>query len=118
MVRHNAAHRGVESEVMPIAKNFGTPLILFNSTCYGRLLGRDPKSGIEILAADCYRFSLEQQSACACWTAPSTVEQLQANLKVLETIEINEVRRGLLVERGNNIRRSDKSVAQNLRFVS
>jgi len=69
MVRHNAAHRRAENEVLPFASRCSRRVILFNTTCYGRLLGPrldDPHSPT---AADCIRYSLSQRGAAACWTA-------------------------------------------------
>jgi hypothetical protein len=117
MVRHNAAHRHAEKTILPLAEKQNTPVILFNNTCYGRLL-RPTALGVSLTAADCYRFSLEQPGARACWTAPATMEQLRANLDVLSEIRLSDETRSALLERGASVRASDKEVEKNLRWIS
>src|SRR5713101_793781 len=76
MVRHSAAHRGVEREVCPRAAQRGASLITFSNTCYGRLL--QPHNGMPPpTAADCYRYTLMQAAVRACLSAPRTLATLE-----------------------------------------
>ncbi len=82
MARHSAAHRGAEEIVFPAARQYGTSVITFNNTSYGRLL----KSHLGLpapTAAECYRYTLNFPEVSACWSAPATLEQLDANLEAL-----------------------------------
>ena len=78
MVRHNLAHRSAEEHVFPSARDHGTKIISFNSTCYGRLIA----AGIS--ACDCIRYSLHQPEVDLVLTAPATGEQLMENLSALD----------------------------------
>ena len=110
MVPHSAAHRGAEDAVLPHAVKRGTSVITFNNTCYGRLLK-------EANAADCYRFSLAQEGVSLCWTAPTTIEQLQANLEALENPEIASERIAELKEIGARVYREDKTFERCVRAL-
>jgi predicted aldo/keto reductase-like oxidoreductase len=99
MVRHSAAHRGAEEHVFPKAVEWGTSLITFNNTCYGRLLqscGPAPAP----TAADCYRYALAQPGVRCCLSAPATLEQLEENLKALQQPELPEERLRFLQAHG------------------
>lgn len=117
MVRHNAAHRRAEESVFPLAVESGTPAIVFNNTCYGRLLVDDPNSAETVSAADCYRFSLSKLGATACWTAPSTIDQLKENLQVLSQPAIEVAAEQRLLEQGAAVREMDHLVAKNIRYI-
>lgn len=116
MVRHNAAHTRAEETVLPLASRLSLPVILFNNTCYGRLLGKRTFDEFDLTAEDCYRYSLSQPGARACWMAPATIEQLQANLTVLDGRPLDPDRREYLLSRGTVIRRLDHAVGNNLRL--
>ena len=111
MVRHNAAHRRAEEELLPLAANRQTPIILFNNTCYGRMLSD------KVSAADCYRFSLSQSGVSACWTAPATIQQLKENLSVLSRLQLENENEESLLQRGQRVREMDHMVAKNIRYV-
>ena len=84
MVRHNAAHTGVEREVLPHVDRNKVGLITFSNLCYGRMVSELPgwDKGIPS-AADAYRYSLSQEGVTGCWSAPSTIAQLRENLSAL-----------------------------------
>jgi HEAT repeat protein len=101
MVRHSAAHRKAESEVFPVAREHGASIITFNNTCYGRLL--DPS----FRPSDCFRFTLNTPGVSACFTAPSTLEQLDENLDALRNPALDEAVRERLLKRGEWMYRED-----------
>lgn len=84
MVRHNAAHHGIERDVLPYVDPAKVGLTTFSNLCYGRMLSELPdwRHGIPS-APDAYRYSLSQQGVTSCWSAPSTIEQLKENLSAL-----------------------------------
>jgi hypothetical protein len=102
MVRHSAAHRGAETQVLPHAQARQTSLITFNNTCYGRLLkpqGTIPPPS----AADCYRYTLSFPQVTMCLSAPATMEQLDENLQALRDPHLPDERRLLLLEQGAEV---------------
>lgn len=106
MVRHSAVHRKAEHNVFPVAREHGTSILTFSNTCYGRLLqptrasGELPEESGTFTAADCYRYTLEQPPVVACWTAPSTLEQLDENLEAMDRLEIDQGAKQALLRRG------------------
>jgi hypothetical protein len=101
MVRHSAAHRKAEAEVFPHALERGTSILTFNNTCYGRLLHDT------FQASDCFRYTLNTPGVSACFTAPSTLEQLEENLDALRDPHLPEDRRAALLARGEWMYRED-----------
>ncbi len=86
MLRHSAAHPGLEREVLPLARERGVGVLTFSALCYGRLLRRtpgEPADQVLPTAADCYRYSLMQPGVCATWSAPRWHWELQENLQAL-----------------------------------
>jgi aryl-alcohol dehydrogenase-like predicted oxidoreductase len=111
MVRHSAAHRGAEEQILPLANSRGVGLLAFNSTCYGRLLrplGDSPGVG----AADCYRYTLAQAGVTACWSAPVTLEQLRENLGALENPTLSAERVRHLISHGDRVYEEDRVFRQ------
>jgi HEAT repeat protein len=105
MVRHSAAHRGAEQEVLPRAAALGTGIITFNNTCYGRLLqahGATPPR-----AADCYRYTLAQPGVTVCLSAPATLGKLDENLTVLSEPQLQPECRQRLLEHGQRVYEED-----------
>jgi HEAT repeat protein len=102
MVRHSAAHRGAEHDVLPRAAARGASVITFSNTCYGRLL--QPRPGLAPpCGADCYRYTLEQPGVVACWTAPATPELLEENLGALRDPALPVDRRERLLAQGASL---------------
>ena len=89
MCRHSAAHPGIESEVLPIARARGVGLISFSALVYGRMLLPDA-TGAPVRAADCYRYSLSQPGIDACISAPRRPRELEENLAVLRAPPLDE----------------------------
>jgi hypothetical protein len=106
MVRHSAAHRGAEQEVLPRALARGASVLTFNNTCYARLLkphGAVPPPS----AADCYRYTLAQPGVTATLSAPATVEYLEENLTALRDPALPEERLRSLLDQGDAVYRED-----------
>lgn len=101
MVRHSAAHRKAETEVLPFARERGTSILTFNNTCYGRLL--DPS----FRPSDCFRYTLNTPGVSACFTAPSNLEYLEENLDALRNPELSDEVREKLLKRGEWMYRED-----------
>ncbi len=87
-LRYNAAHRGAETEVFP--KITGEPkpgIVSYTATRWKQLI--DPKKTTPgektPTAADCYRFVLSNPSVDVCMMGVKNRQQLQENLKVLES---------------------------------
>ena len=96
MVRHNAAHRGIEAQVLPEALARGATLITFSNLCYTRMIKPPyPEWGPAPTAADNYRYSLGQPGVTACLSAPTTLEELDHNLTALKAapMDADEVAR-------------------------
>jgi hypothetical protein len=101
MVRHSAAHRKAETEVLPHAREAGTSIITFNNTCYGRLLDSSFRP------SDCFRYTLNTSGVSACFTAPATVEYLEENLDALRNPALDDGVREKLLKRGEWMYRED-----------
>ncbi len=79
MIRHSAAHPGIERELLPAARELGTAIVTFSALTYGRMIsgpGAPPP-------ADCYRYSLSQPGVTACISAPRRHDELLENLAAL-----------------------------------
>jgi hypothetical protein len=116
MVRHSAAHRGAEIEVLPLAARHDTSVITFNNTCYGRLL-RPNASGRTLRAEDLYRYSLAQAGVTACLSAPRNLQELEAALAVAADPGLPaDVERDLL-SAGEGVLEEDRNFYRNVRSV-
>jgi aryl-alcohol dehydrogenase-like predicted oxidoreductase len=86
MVRYNAAHRGAETEVFPVARERGLSVIAYTATRWGALLERtpdDPPGLAPPPAPLWYRFVLERPEVSVVLAAPHTHAELEADLEVL-----------------------------------
>jgi HEAT repeat protein len=93
MIRHSAAHPGIERELLPLARERGTAIVTFSALTYGRMTSGDGAPS----PAECYRYSLAQPGVTACISAPRRVEELAHNLEALaepsmSTARIEELR--------------------------
>lgn len=87
MVRYNAAHRGAETEVFPVAETQGLPVVTFTGLRWRALLQstpEDPESFVPPTAADCYRFCLAHPDVSVALAAPGNREELEHALKLLD----------------------------------
>lgn len=91
MIRHNAAHTGAEREVLPYVDPQRCGITTFTNLCYGRMISELPAwtRGIPE-PADAYRYTLSQSGVTSCWSAPSTLEQLEHNLTALDRGPMSE----------------------------
>ena len=104
MVRHSAAHRGVESSVLPHCASRGTGVLTFSNLCYGRMLRRTPAPlSVPITAADCYRYSLSQPGVHACVAAPRRRSELLEDLAVVDAPALDAARQDELRQHGDHV---------------
>lgn len=87
MFRYNAAHRGAESEILPLLpaeKRPGT--IAYTATRWGRLLDpkRMPQGMSPPEAADCYRFALSDPRVDMVLSGPANDAELDGALAALD----------------------------------
>lgn len=106
MIRHSAAHPGIETELLPTARERDTAIITFSALCYGRMVSGPGAPS----PADCYRYSLSQPGVTACISAPRRRRELLANLDVLRQTTLPAERLAALREHGVGVR------AENQRF--
>lgn len=79
MIRHSAAHPGIETELLPTARAKGTAILTFSALCYGRMVSGPGAPS----AVDCYRYALAQPGVTACISAPRRHDELVENLAAL-----------------------------------
>jgi len=105
MVRLSAAHRGIEDEVLPTAREAGAGVLAFSNLTYGRMLQPAPgePEGPLPEAWECYRYALEQPGVTATFTAPANAEQLAHNLRALRD-PLTPERREILLRHGRAVR--------------
>ena len=87
MIRYNAAHRGAEQEVFPVAQARGLPIVAFTCLRWGALLHGtpdDPPDFVPPSAADCYRFVLTEPAVSVALMAPDSAAELAENLAILD----------------------------------
>jgi predicted aldo/keto reductase-like oxidoreductase len=87
MIRYNAAHRGAERDVFPVACTQGIPVVTFTGLRWKALMQRtpdDPPGWIPPSAIECYRFCLASPHVAVALTAPANREQMDENLKLLD----------------------------------
>jgi aryl-alcohol dehydrogenase-like predicted oxidoreductase len=86
MVRYNAAHRGAETEVFPVADEHGLPVIGYTALRWGELLRptSDDPPGFSVPPAPVwYRFALQSPSVAVVLAAPQNRSELDEDLTVL-----------------------------------
>jgi predicted aldo/keto reductase-like oxidoreductase len=86
MIRYNAAHRGAETEVFPVADQMGMPVVVYTCLRWGALLRStpdDPPGFAVPRAPDWYRFALQTPSVSVTLMAPDNRTELEEDLTVL-----------------------------------
>lgn len=86
-LRYNAAHPGAERDIFPHLPEQGGPgIVAFTNTRWGDLLnpGKMPAGESPLSAADCYRFVLSDPHVHVAMCGPSSDEQMQHSLTVLQ----------------------------------
>jgi len=108
MVRYNAAHRGAEQEVLPVAERLGLGVIAYTGLRWGALLEptrADPPGTRLPTAVDCYRFQLEQPAVTVALMAPDHRAELEEDLAVWrEWRGLTEEERERLLAHGRRVR--------------
>ncbi len=87
MVRYNAAHRGAERDVFPVAAGAGIPVVTFTSLRWKALLQptpADPPGFTPPSAADCYRFCLANPAVSVALAAPGNRAEIDSTLSLLD----------------------------------
>ena len=85
MLRYNMAHRRVGRMSFPHTARSGVPVVAFAATRWGTLLvGHSEWMGPVPCAVDCYHYCLAEPAVSIVLTAPSSTEQLRANLATLD----------------------------------
>jgi aryl-alcohol dehydrogenase-like predicted oxidoreductase len=100
MIRHSAAHPGIETELLPTARERGCAIVTFSALCYGRMLAGPSAPS----AAECYRYSLSQPGVTCCASAPRNRRELVENLDVLREPTLPAERLAELREHGLAVR--------------
>ncbi|MFC1591350.1 aldo/keto reductase [Thermodesulfobacteriota bacterium] len=86
MFRYNAVHRGAEQDIFPFVPDRNPPgMTAYTALCWQQLL--DPKNmppgERPLTPAECYRFVLSSPHVDLCYSAPSTLAQMEAGLQAL-----------------------------------
>jgi aryl-alcohol dehydrogenase-like predicted oxidoreductase len=110
MLRYNAAHRGAEKEAFPYLERQGEAkagVVCYTATRWGTLIDpRNTPPGLRTpTAVDCYRFVLSNPDVDVCLTGPSTLVQMEANLKALELGPLSEEEMQWMRKVGDNVHR-------------
>lgn len=109
MVRYNAAHRGAEQQVFPIAFELGMPLITYTALRWGALLQptpSDPPGFAVPTAPDWYRFALQSPSVAVVLAAPHDRAALAEDLTILDVSDpLSAAEYERLAEHGRRVRR-------------
>jgi len=109
MVRYNAAHRGAEKELFPLAQQLGVPLVSFTGLRWKALLSstpEDPKDFTPPLAREWYRFVLANPAVSVALMAPNGRMELLENLELLSDWRLPEPQEYETLRRhGDRVRR-------------
>ena len=87
MFRYNAAHRGADTEILPLLAPANRPgTVAYTATRWGRLLDpkRMPEGERPPAAADCYRFALTDPRVNMVLAGPANDEELDGALTALD----------------------------------
>ena len=87
MVRYNAAHRGAERDIFPVATQFRLSTVVFTCLRWGALLNGTPgdPTGFTLPSAPAwYRFVLCNSSVNVALMAPNGPDELRDNLTLLD----------------------------------
>lgn len=97
-IRYNAVHTGAEQDIFLHLPQEDRPgIATFTATCWRKLLRPKlmPTGERPLTPADCYRFVLSNPDVDVCLTAPSSIAQMEENLKSLEAgpLDVEEMAR-------------------------
>ncbi len=109
MIRYNAAHRGAEREVFPVAQPLGLPVIAYTALRWGALLRPTPDDppGFSFPRPPAwYRFVLQHPAVTVALSAPQTRAELDEDLNVLKAAgPLGSEEYAALAKHGERVRR-------------
>ncbi|HXI42752.1 MAG TPA: aldo/keto reductase [Bryobacteraceae bacterium] len=110
MIRYNAAHRGAERDLFPVARDRRIPVVTFTGLRWKALLAHtpeDPQGFTPPSAVECYRFCLANPAVAVALAAPGNRSELDQDLGLLDDWHAQEdVARDTLVAHGERVRRT------------
>jgi predicted aldo/keto reductase-like oxidoreductase len=110
MIRYNAAHRGAERDVFPVAREKRIPVVTFTGLRWKGLLAptpEDPPGFTPPSAVECYRFCLANPAVAVTLAAPGNRSELDQDLALLDDWRAQEdVVRESLLAHGERVRRT------------
>jgi predicted aldo/keto reductase-like oxidoreductase len=109
MIRYNAAHRGAERDVFPVAREKQIPVVTFTGLRWKALLAHtpeDPPGFAPPSAIECYRFCLAHPAVAVTLCAPGNRSELEQGLTLLDDWRApdDDLRESLLAH-GERVRR-------------
>ena len=86
MIRYNAAHRGAEEDVFPVARQLDIPVVAFTCLRWRHLLEPLPGDGTDRVppATEWYRFVLASPAVGVALMSPNGREELLQDLSLLD----------------------------------
>jgi predicted aldo/keto reductase-like oxidoreductase len=109
MIRYNAAHRGAETEIFPVASARTMPVIAYTCLRWGALLKstpNDPPGFVVPRARAWYRFTLQHPAVTVALMAPENRAELDEDLTVLQVNgPLYAAEYEALAEHGQRVRR-------------
>lgn len=109
MIRYNAAHRGAETDVFPVTRELGMPVVAFTGQRWGHLTRPtpdDPPGTSPAPAPEWYRFVLSCPDVSVALMAPNGRRELDENLTLLDDWRAcSPTDWELLAAHGNRVRR-------------
>ncbi len=109
MIRYNAAHRGAEEEIFPVAAARAMPVVVYTCLRWGALLRAtpdDPPGFVVPPAPAWYRFALQEPAVSVALMAPENRAELDEDLAVLEAAgPLPAEEYACLAEHGRRVRR-------------
>ncbi len=110
MIRYNAAHRGAERDVFPVAHERRIPIVTFTGLRWKALLAgtpEDPHGFTPPSAFECYRFCLTNPGVAVTLMAPGNRSELDQDLELMDGWHAQEdAARESLVAHGERVRRT------------
>jgi aryl-alcohol dehydrogenase-like predicted oxidoreductase len=103
MIRYNAAHRGAEKEIFATLGEDRPGIIAYTATRWGRLL--KPASGLSpMTAAECYRFSVGNDSVDLALCGAANFDELKADVEGVLSGPLPEERLAAIERFGDAVR--------------
>lgn len=91
--RYNAAHRGAETDLLPILSgDFKPGRVAYTATRWGQLLKpqKMPEGELPLTASDCYRFVLTHPDVDVCMCGPRNEHEMNHALQILQLGPLDE----------------------------